>query len=152
MKLYQVMFAALLALSQACLAASPTETTIRQLEQDQAKAAITRDRAALEKLFAPDFRVISPSGAINTKDELITILTNNATPPYASAAYETDIVRDYGDIVVSIGRDIVVPNTGAQAGKTIQRRVTQVWKRDKGSWQLTLPQANLISGTSARAP
>jgi hypothetical protein len=146
MKLYNALFAvALLGLAHTSLAASPMETTIRQLEQDQAKAAITRDRGALEKLFAPEFRVINPSGAISTKEELITILTNGAAPPYASAAYETDIVRDYGDIVVSIGRDIVVPNTGAQAGKTIQRRVTQVWKRDKGTWQLTLRHANIIT-------
>lgn len=146
MKLANVTFlVALFGLVQACSAASPTETIIRQLEQDQAKAAITRDRAALEKMFSPDFRVISPAGAMNTKEELITILTNNAAPPYASASYQTDIVRDYGDIVVSIGMDTVVPNTGAQAGKTLKRRVTQVWKRDNGVWQVTLRHANIVT-------
>jgi uncharacterized protein (TIGR02246 family) len=145
-KLYNAIFAvALLGLAQAVSAASPTETTIRELEQAQAKAAISRDRAALDKMFAPDFRVISPSGAINTKEELLTILTNSTTPPYQSAAYQTDIVRDYGDVVVSIGMDTVVPNTGAQAGKTVLRRVTQVWKRDNGTWRLTLRHANIIT-------
>jgi len=145
-KLYNAVLAvALLGLAQAAVAASPTETTIRELEQAQAKAAIGRDRAALDKMFAPDFRVISPSGAINTKEELLTILTNSTTPPYQSAAYQTDIVRDYGDVVVSIGMDTVVPNTGAQAGKTVMRRVTQVWKRDNGTWRLTLRHANIIT-------
>ena len=146
MKLYNAIFAVtLLGLVQAAVAASPTETTIRELEQAQAKAAISRDRAALDKMFAQDFRVISPSGAINTKEELLTILTNSTTPPYQSAAYQTDIVRDYGDVVVSIGMDTVVPNTGAQAGKTVLRRVTQVWKRDNGTWRLTLRHANIIT-------
>ena len=146
MKLYNAVLAvALLGLAQAAVAASPTETTIRELEQAQAKAAISRDRVALDKMFAPDFRVISPSGAINTKEELLTILTNSTTPPYQSAAYQTDIVRDYGDVVVSIGMDTVVPNTGAQAGKTVMRRVTQVWKRDNGTWRLTLRHANIIT-------
>jgi uncharacterized protein (TIGR02246 family) len=145
-KLYNAILAvALLGLAQASTAASPTETTIRELEQAQAKAAIGRDRAALDKMFAPDFRVISPSGAINTKEELLTILTNSTTPPYQSAAYQTDIVRDYGDVVVSIGMDTVVPNTGAQAGKTVLRRVTQVWKRDNGTWRLTLRHANIVT-------
>lgn len=146
MKLYNAIFVvALLGLARAAAAASPTETTIRELEQAQAKAAISRDRAALDRMFAPDFRVISPSGAINTKEELLTILTNSTTPPYQSAAYQTDIVRDYGDVVVSIGMDTVVPNTGAQAGKTVLRRVTQVWKRDNGTWRLTLRHANIIT-------
>jgi uncharacterized protein (TIGR02246 family) len=145
-KLYNAIFVvALLGLARAAAAASPTETTIRELEQAQAKAAISRDRAALDRMFAPDFRVISPSGAINTKEELLTILTNSTTPPYQSAAYQTDIVRDYGDVVVSIGMDTVVPNTGAQAGKTVLRRVTQVWKRDNGTWRLTLRHANIIT-------
>ena len=147
MKRYNAILAvALLGLAQSALAASPTETTIRELEQAQARAAIGRDRAALDRMFAPDFRVISPSGAINTKEELLTILTSNAAPPYKSAAYQTDIVRDYGDIVVSIGMDTVVPNSGEQAGKTVLRRVTQVWKRSNGTWQLTLRHANVITG------
>lgn len=147
MKLHNAIFVVtLLGLAQTALAASPTETTIRELEQAQARAAIGRDRATLEKMFAPDFRVISPNGAINTKEELLNILTNTATPPpYLSATYQTDIVRDYGDIVVSIGMDTVVPNQGALAGKTVLRRVTQVWKRDSGTWRLTLRHANIIT-------
>ena len=38
----------------ACATVSP-EARIRDLEQQQAKAAIARDRAALDRIFAPDF-------------------------------------------------------------------------------------------------
>jgi hypothetical protein len=54
-------------------------------------------------------------------------------------------VRDYGNVVVSIGMDTVVPNTGPQAGRTVLRRVTQVWQKQKGTWRLTLRHANIIT-------
>jgi hypothetical protein len=54
-------------------------------------------------------------------------------------------VRDYGNVVVSIGMDTVVPNQGPQAGQTVLRRVTQVWQKQHGTWRLTLRQANVIT-------
>ena len=137
--------AALLLAVPVAFAGGSTEKIIRELEQQQAKAAITRDRAALEKIFAPDFKIINPSGAVGGRDTLLKLLASDGPAPYASAAYTTDEVRDYGNVVVSIGMDTVVPNTGAQAGQTVLRRVTQVWQKQKGVWRLTLRQANIIT-------
>ena len=137
--------AALLGIAAACSAAPSTEATIRALEQQQVQAATARDRAALEKLFAPEFKIINPSGAVGSREELLNMLASSGPAPYASALYTTDEVRDYGNVVVSIGRDTVVPNQGAMAGKTVQRRVTQVWQKQKGAWRLTLRQANIIT-------
>lgn len=139
--------AALLAASalSAAFAAGDTERVIRDLEQQQARAAMARDRAALEKLFAPEFKIINPSGAVSGRDGLLNLLASDGPPPYRSAAYTTDEVRDYGDTVVSIGMDTVVPNQGAQAGQTVLRRVTQVWRRQKGRWRLVLRHANVIT-------
>jgi len=137
--------AALLGIAQACAAAPSTEATIRALEQQQVLAATARDRAALEKIFAPEFKIINPSGAVGTREELLNMLASSGPAPYASALYTTDEVRDYGNLVVSIGRDTVVPNQGAMAGKTVLRRVTQVWQKQKGAWRLTLRHANIIT-------
>ena len=137
--------AALLGIAAACSAAPSTEATIRALEQQQVQAATARDRAALEKIFAPEFKIINPSGAVGSREELLNMLASTGPAPYASALYTTDEVRDYGNLVVSIGRDTVVPNQGAMAGKTVQRRVTQVWQKQKGAWRLTLRQANIIT-------
>jgi hypothetical protein len=144
-RIHTLLAVALLALSPAAFAARSTEQIIRELEQQQVQAAITRDRAALEKIFATDFRIISPTGSIGTRETLLDVLTSGPAP-YQSAQYTTDFVRDYGHIAVSVGMDTVVPNTGAQAGKTVLRRVTQVWQRQKGVWRLTLRQANIITG------
>ena len=136
---------ALIGFVPASFAAQTTEQIIRGLEQQQVKAAITRDRATLERIFAPDFRIISPNGVVGTRESLLALLTDGPAP-YASALYQTDFVRDYGHIAVSVGMDTVVPNTGAMAGKTVLRRVTQVWQRQKGVWRLTLRHANIITG------
>jgi uncharacterized protein (TIGR02246 family) len=144
-RIHLLLAAALLIAAPAAFAGAKTEKAIRDLEQLQAKAAIARDRATLEKIFAPDFKIINPSGAVSGRDVLLTLLASDGPAPYASAAYTTDEVRDYGNVVVSIGMDTVVPNTGPQAGKTVLRRVTQVWQKQKGMWRLTLRHANIIT-------
>ena len=144
-RFHTLLAAVLLVAAPAGFAGGSTEKTIRELEQLQAKAAITRDRATLEKIFAPDFRIINPSGAVSGRDVLLKLLASDGPAPYASAAYTTDEVRDYGSVVVSLGMDTVVPNTGPQAGQTVLRRVTQVWQKQKGVWRLTLRHANVIA-------
>jgi uncharacterized protein (TIGR02246 family) len=124
--------------------AQDTAQQIRALEQRQAQAAIARDRSALEKIFAPDFQIVNPSGAVAGKDELLALLLGG-TSPYRSAVYQTDAVRVYRDVVVTTGLETVVPNTGPQAGQPVRRRITQVWKRESSEWRLTLRHATIVA-------
>lgn len=117
---------------------------IRMLEQQQAQAAIARDRSALDKVFAPDFQIVNPAGAVASKDELLALLLGG-TSPYRSAVYQTDTVRVYSDVVVTTGLEVVVPNTGPQAGQIVRRRITQVWKREGRDWRLALRHATIVS-------
>ncbi|MEY4760577.1 MAG: hypothetical protein RLZZ200_433 [Pseudomonadota bacterium] len=139
----------LVATAPLAFASGTTEQAIRDLEQQQAHAAIARDREALERIFAPEFKVINPNGIVASRETLLGLLLGDGPSPYRSAAYTTDEVRDYGDTVVSIGMDTVVPNQGPQAGQTVLRRVTQVWRRQsldgKAMWRLVLRHANLIT-------
>jgi uncharacterized protein (TIGR02246 family) len=136
----------LAALLQGCagMTAADIDSEIRALEQQQAKAAIGRDRAALEKIFAPQFRIVNPAGAIASKEELLTLLTEGAAP-YQSATYETQHLSVYRDVVVSTGLETVVPARGAQAGQPVQRRITHVWQRQGGQWRLTLRHATIVT-------
>ncbi len=117
---------------------------IRALEQQQAQAAIARDRATLEKIFAPDFQVVNPSGAVASKEELLALLLGG-TSPYRSAVYQTDSVRVYGDVVLTTGLEVVVPNTGPQAGQVVRRRITHVWKREGRQWRLAYRHATIVT-------
>jgi hypothetical protein len=132
------------AVLQACATTGSTEALIRGLERQQVQAAIARDQPALERLFAPDFKLVNPAGAIATRAELLTLLVGGAAP-YASAQYHTDELRTYDDVVVSMGTESVVPLQGIQAGQTVRRRITHVWQRRQGRWQLVLRHATLVA-------
>ena len=120
-----------------------SQAAVRELEQTQARAAIARDRAALERLFAPDFRIINPAGAVTDCDGLFQLLLGPA-PVYASASFETQELRDYGDTIVTIGLETVVMGGGNPAGQTVRRRITQVWHRGRAGWQLQVRHANIV--------
>jgi hypothetical protein len=127
----------------ACVSTPATvEQHIRDLEQAQVHAAVAGDRAALEKIFAPDFRMINPAGAMASRDELLGLLASGK-PPYRKANYVTDKVMVYGDrAVVATGTESV---EYAADGRPQQRRVTQVWQKNGAEWQLVLRQATLIN-------
>lgn len=118
-----------------------TEADIRALEQRQAQMAMAGNRAALEQIFAPDFRLINPSGAIATRAELLALL-GSGTPPYRKAVYTTDTVRAHDDVVVTTGTEDV---EFAADGRAQRRRVTHVWERRGDTWQLVLRQATLVT-------
>lgn len=141
MKRSMVMLAMLLL--GAC-AASPqlVEQHIRELEQTQARAAVAGDSAALEKIFAPDFRMINPAGAMASRAELLGLLGGGKSP-YRKATYVTESVTVYGNrAVVTTGTESV---EYAADGHPQQRRVTQVWQKNGNEWQLELRQATLIN-------
>jgi len=145
-----VMFLALSFLTLgACATVSP-ETQIRDLEQQQAKAAIARDRAALDRIFAPGFRVINPAGAVASKEELFKLLLDGPAPAYTSAVYETQSVEVFRDVVVTTGLETVVMGQGAQVGQTVQRRITQVWEQSGRDWRLALRHATNVTPPASR--
>ncbi len=117
---------------------------IRALEQQQAQAAIDRNRAALDRIFTPDFQIVNPSGAVASKEELLALLLGG-TSPYKSAVYQTDTVRVYRDVVVTTGLEVVVPNTGPQAGQIVRRRISQVWRLDGRDWRLAYRHATIVT-------
>jgi uncharacterized protein (TIGR02246 family) len=134
-----------LQLTAAASAATPSsgEIEVRTLEQTQARAAVAGDTATLERIFSADYQMVNPAGQITTREQLLKLLTG-ATHPYRSATYTTDLVRDLGNVIVTIGREDVVPNQGAQAGQVVHRRVTQVWVRDHGTWRLSIRHAMVV--------
>ena len=45
-----------------------------------------------------------------------------------------------------MGHDIVTPQGAMEnSGKTVTRRYTDIWMKDKNSWRLTARQATVIS-------
>jgi hypothetical protein len=124
--------------------AGDVEAEIRALELRQAAAAQAGDRTALLTIFAPHFRMISPVGSVVMRDELLGILASGS-PPYRAAAYVTETVRVYSDVVVTTGTENVEYGPGTQEGVKQQRRVTQIWEHDGKQWWLAQRHATLIA-------
>jgi hypothetical protein len=125
------------------------EQQIRALEQQQARIAVAGNMAELETIFAPDFRMINPAGAMASRDELLALL-GSGTPPYRKAAYETDSVVVLGsDAVMTTGTESV---EYAADGRPQQRRVTQVWRKYGADWRLLLRQATLVNPPPGAPP
>lgn len=133
-------------------AAAPTTDAamLRDIEQQQARAAIAGDRAALERFFAPSFVLVNPDGLRVTRAELLALLTGGGPSPYASASYETEDVTVRGDVAYTVGLETVVFSAdvqgmpGARPGQRVQRRITHVWERQAGQWRLVHRHASNV--------
>lgn len=120
------------------------EEEIRRLEQVEVKAVMERDKATLEKLWDKTY-------VVNNPDNLIVVAGANPTDrpvlqkPRASFKREVERITVRGDVVISMGREKVVPSGDLpKAGKTVKRRYTNIWMKVDGGWKLVARHANEI--------
>jgi hypothetical protein len=109
-------------------------------------AMIGGDFKAVEMMFANDLVVHSPVNLVVNRDNVLARLRSG------QISYEPDYVRKvdfagvHGDTVVIMGEEIVDPIANTpNAGKTVRRRFTDIWKNVDGVWKLTIRQATVTS-------
>ena len=71
------------------------------------------------------------------------------------SSYERSIeqVRVDGDIVILMGAETLTPiGKAPQAGQTVRRRFTNIWKKEGDTWRLWARHANLILAPAAAKP
>ena len=116
------------------------EQEIRRLDLAHADAVLRADLAALDKLWTKDFKVNNPFNEIDKADRIRT-----GAVTYSSFIREPESVLVHGDTVIVMGRETVVPKGNSpDAGKTINRRYTNIWMKRKGKWRLIARHANVI--------
>jgi ketosteroid isomerase-like protein len=111
---------------------------------DEAFAA--QDADATAALSAKDLIVNSP---VNRVVRLETVLGffKAGRMDYESADTTIEGVDGRGDHVVVMGEEVVKPKaTAPNAGKTVRRRFTDVWRKESdGEWRLTVRHATITS-------
>ena len=126
-------------------AQSAAETEIRKVENAQREAFLKNDTATLFNLYSPDFVVNSPSNKVETfQDFLVRIRKGGG----ARESYERIIekVTFVENIAIVMGNETLNPmGISTNAGKTVKRRYTNIWMKNKKSWQLVARQASIIS-------
>ena len=121
------------------------EQSIRKLELAESDAVVRSDVAALEKLWAEDFTVNNPNNQISRGRKEVIARVRSGLLKYSSFVREIESVGFYGDTVIVMGLETIVPSgSSADAGKTIRRRYTNIWMNRKGRWLLTVRHANVI--------
>jgi ketosteroid isomerase-like protein len=111
---------------------------------DEAFAA--QDIEAVAALFAQDLVVNTPANRV-ARLEAILGFFKAGRMNYESAEETIEALDARGDQVVIMGAEVVTPrDTAANAGKTVRRRFTDVWRREPdGRWRLTIRQATITS-------
>ena len=111
---------------------------------DEAFAA--QDIEAVAALCAKDLVVNTPANRV-ARLETVLGFFKAGRMNYESADETIEALDARGDQVVIMGEEVVKPrDTAANAGKTVRRRFTDVWRRDPdGRWRLTIRQATITS-------
>ena len=129
-----------LASAQSVKQKAAIEQEIRRLDLAHADAILRGDLPALDKLWTSDFKVNNPFNEIDKADRIRT-----GAVTYSSFIREPESVLIHGDTVIVMGREIVVPKgSSPEAGKTINRRYTNIWMKRSGKWRLVARHASVI--------
>jgi ketosteroid isomerase-like protein len=123
------------------------EREVAQLDAAHASAILSGNVGALRRLMAPDLVVNHPTGRIVDETEGIIAMIGTGVIRYTAFERHPERFIVHSDMVVVMGRETVVPARGApNAGKTLERRYTNVWMRHDGQWQLAIRHANNVCG------
>ena len=107
-------------------------------------AMLGGDFKAVETIFAPDLVVHSPLNTVVDRENVLARLRSG------QISYERDVEENFDFVgvravgVVIMGEEVVHPIDNApNAGKTVCRRFTDVWKNIDGVWKLAIRQATV---------
>ena len=116
------------------------ETEVRKLDSLHAAAVLSGDLKEMGKYWTEDFMVTNPFNEIDKANRI-----RNGTMTYASFQRICEAVQIHENTAVLMGKEIVVPKGNSPgAGKTINRRYTNIWMNLKGQWRLVARHASVI--------
>jgi hypothetical protein len=121
---------------------------IKRAMDYELKLVLTQDTAAMRQFYPDDMAVTNPFNQFIDKRKVMERVKADIIK-YASYEKQIDHFHLEGDhTVVVIGREIVVPTVDANradAGKTVNRRFTEVWIRRGKDWKKVVRHANNVT-------
>ena len=127
------------------LAQDPREAEIRRLEQLERESVMKGDSMALfDKLWSPNMVVNTPANVVGTVQGTKAMFRSGALN-YLSFERNIEKITFNDNIAIVMGGEVIKPQ-GKQpnAGKTVSRRFTNVWKYANNSWSIIARQATVI--------
>jgi len=124
--------------------ADPRVVAVLAAEKQLQAVMLAGDVKGTESLMAPDMLVNAPINKVVSRENVLSRLAKG------QISYEPNVVRNIdfagvrGDLVVTMGEEVVHPNKDAPfAGKTENRRFSDIWKQFDGVWKLWIRQATI---------
>ena len=120
------------------------EALAARVRLDEAFAA--QDLTRVAELSSKDLIVNSPRNSVSKREEVLDLFRAGRMN-YESADETIEALSVTEDQVVLMGEEIIHPQGSApNAGKTVTRRFTDVWRREAdGQWRLAARQATIVS-------
>jgi ketosteroid isomerase-like protein len=124
--------------------ADEVEQKIRRLDASEARAMLGADLAALARLWSDRLVVNAPDNTVKPKEQVLQAVREGRIR-YSTFERTVERVVADGDVVVSMGGEVVVPvGDRPDAGQRLSRRYSHVWQRTGDSWALIARHANVV--------
>ena len=122
---------------------SQDEQTVRKFVDDFSTAFSQNDAAALDRMTAPDYTFVTPTGTIQNKEQRVVPIRSGALK-YDYAKYDEVNVRVYGEMAIVTTR-VTVKSSLNGAPLNGQFRSTLTLLKVKDTWKLVASQASAIN-------
>jgi ketosteroid isomerase-like protein len=124
------------------------EAGIRELSMQWSAAILKKDATILERIWAPDFVDIAPSGERFTKADGIAALKTGKGQPTLSELTSIDVrVYGGGTVAVDIGDYHEAGKDKDGAPYDRRSRFTNVWVLEDGAWRCVSAHASVLEPT-----
>jgi ketosteroid isomerase-like protein len=126
------------------------EAQVRALDDQERLAALKRDTVALERLWSDEFTVNAPNNQVVVgRRAVLDAFVRAGVINFSTFERRIEFIRADGPYVTIMGLETVVPladapSAGLTAGRAVQRRFTNIWRKEAGTWRLYLRHANVI--------
>jgi hypothetical protein len=129
---------ALTAAAAATLAPDPLEAEISRLEQQWGQSFVTRDFDFIERIVAPEYRLVvaSPEGKYDITPRADWMKNARAFRTSAFAVETVDVNRVGSTAVVSAQGVWTVSRNVGEAPRAMRFFVTDTWVNRNGQWQV----------------
>jgi len=115
-------------------------TEVRKLDSLHAAAVLSGDLKEMDKYWTEDFMVTNPFNEIDRANRI-----RNGAVTYSSFKRICEAVQIHENTAILMGKEIVVPKgKSPDAGKTINRRYTNIWMKINNQWRLVARHASVI--------
>ncbi|HEY0435248.1 MAG TPA: nuclear transport factor 2 family protein [Phenylobacterium sp.] len=112
--------------------------------QDYDRAQVRCDKAELERLLAPDYRLFNSGGQVQDKASFI---ADSTAPTFRMSPFtvEEPLERMEGPDLALLGGVATLKGSSAGRPFTARLRFMDVWARRDGRWQVVFTQATRVA-------